>query len=70
MCLLPASCVFLANYVSKCQMSLGPYGPIFTNYMYAVETTQRYTKMNTSSFVEFCRNRFWLTNLLTKCTIL
>ena len=30
MCLLPLrlSCVFLANYVPKCQMSLGPYGPI------------------------------------------
>ena len=22
-------CVFLANYVSKCQMISGPYGPIF-----------------------------------------
>ena len=31
MCLLPLrlSCVFLANYVPKCQMSSGPYGPIF-----------------------------------------
>ena len=25
----PLSCVFLANYVPKCQMSSGPYGPIF-----------------------------------------
>ena len=23
------SCAFLANYVPKCQMSSGPYGPIF-----------------------------------------
>ena len=29
MCLLPLSCVFLANYVPKCQMSSGPYGPLF-----------------------------------------
>ena len=28
-CILPLSCVFLANYVPKCQMSSGPYGPIF-----------------------------------------
>ena len=28
-CILPLSCVFLANYVPKWQMSLGPYGPIF-----------------------------------------
>ena len=28
-CLLPLSCVFLANYVPKCQMSSGPYGIIF-----------------------------------------
>ena len=25
---LRRSCVFLANYVPKCQMSSGPYGPI------------------------------------------
>ena len=31
MCLVPLrlSCVFVANYVPKCQMSSGPYGPIF-----------------------------------------
>ena len=31
MCLMPLRliCVFLANYVPKCQMSSGPYGPIF-----------------------------------------
>ena len=27
--LLPLSYVFLDNYVPKCQMSSGPYGPIF-----------------------------------------
>ena len=25
----PLSCVFLANYMPKCQMSSGPFGPIF-----------------------------------------
>ena len=26
---LRLSCVLLANYVPKCQMNSGPYGPIF-----------------------------------------
>ena len=26
-------CAFLANYMPKCQMSSGPYGPFFFMYM-------------------------------------
>ena len=37
------SCVFLANYVPKCQMSSGPYGPIFK---YALYTSSRVLQLN------------------------
>ena len=32
MCFDELSCVFLAKYVPKCQMSSGPFGPIFSLY--------------------------------------